>query len=150
MLVYFGYTSCPDSCPTTLMVMAGVLKELGPEAAKVQPVFITVDPERDTPKILGEYTQTFDRRIIGLTGSKAEIDAASQAYGVFYKRNAGPDADNYIVDHSTYIYLMNQQGKFVRAFGADASSNTIASALLKIIAQSGDGDSQKQMSQMQR
>ncbi len=146
MLVYFGYTSCPDSCPTTLMVMAAVLKELGPEADKLQTIFITIDPERDTPKILEEYTQSFDPRIIGLTGSQHEIDAVSRAYGAFsVRRSTGPDASNYLVEHSTYIYLMSPQGKFVRAFDADASSDTITSALRNMIAQSYEDGSEKQM-----
>ena len=83
MLVFFGYTSCPVTCPTTLSEIAVALDVLGPEAERVQPVFITVDPERDTPAVMGQYTGAIDRRIVGLTGSSEQIGAASEAYGAY-------------------------------------------------------------------
>ena len=84
LLVYFGYTFCPNSCPTTLLEVATALKKLGPHAPQVQPLFITVDPERDTPKVMQQYTASFDPRIVGLTGTQQQIAAAAQEYGVYY------------------------------------------------------------------
>jgi len=84
LLVYFGYTFCPNSCPTTLMEIAAALERLGPNAAKVQPIFITVDPRRDTPDVLAKYTQSFDPRIVGLTGTPAQIAAVAHEYGAYY------------------------------------------------------------------
>jgi len=130
MLVYFGYTSCPDSCPAALLVMAAALKKLGPEADKLQAIFITLDPQRDTPEVMGDYVQSFDSRIIGLTGTETEIDTAAQAYGAYYIRHSnGPDTRHDLVDHSTYIYLMSPRGMFVRAFDASASGDSIAAAV---------------------
>lgn len=136
LLVYFGYTSCPDSCPTTLLEIATALGKLGPDAAKVQPIFITIDPQRDTPEVLGEYTQSFDPRIVGLTGTPHEIDTVAQAYGAYFvRRQTGPGARDYLMDHSIYIYLMNPQGKFVRAFDTDWSGDRIAAAVREVMAQ---------------
>jgi len=127
-LVYFGYTACPDSCPLALMVIATALKKLGSDAGKLQAIFITLDPERDTTEVLREYTESFDPRIIGLTGSQSDIDAAAHAYGAYYVRHrGGPEAQHDLVDHSTYIYLMNPQGVFVRAFDASTSGDAVAS-----------------------
>jgi protein SCO1/2 len=130
MLVYFGYTSCPESCPLALLVMATALKKLGPEADMLQAIFITLDPQRDTRKVMGDYVQSFDPRIIGLTGTEPQIAAAARAYGAYYvRRSNGTDAQHYLLDHSTYIYLMSPQGQFVRAFDAEASVDTIAAAV---------------------
>ncbi len=118
MLVFFGYTFCPDTCPTTLSQIAVALDVLGPEAKRVQPIFITVDPERDTPAVLGRYTEAIDPRIIGLSGSPEQIAAVSQAYGAYSEMHrTGAGADDYVIDHSTYIYVMDPHGKFVRGSG---------------------------------
>src|ERR1700746_1973013 len=84
LLVYFGYTFCPSSCPTTLLEIAAALGKLGPDAAKVQPIFITIDPKRDTADVLAKYTQSFDPRIVGLTGTPAQIAAVAHEYGAYY------------------------------------------------------------------
>jgi protein SCO1/2 len=127
LLVYFGYTSCPDTCPTALLEIAGALKGLGTDADKLQPLFITVDPRRDTPAVMGNYTQSFDSRIIGLTGTPQQIAAVAQEYGVYYvPHKSGPDGENDIIDHSTYLYLMDPEGKFVRGFDADTPGDRIA------------------------
>jgi protein SCO1/2 len=139
LLVYFGYTSCPSSCPTTLLAVSMVLKELGPDAAQVRPLFITVDPERDTPKVMQQYIETFDPRIVGLTGTRQQIAAAAHEYGAYYVRHStGPGPDDYVMDHSTYLYLMDPRGKFVRAFDPDTSSDHITDALHALIAQGRD------------
>jgi protein SCO1 len=129
LLVYFGYTSCPDSCPTMLLDIAIALRELGPDAAKVQPLFITVDPQRDTPQVMQQYTQSFDPQILGLVGTPQQIAAAAQEYGVYYVRHGGSGINDYVIDHSTYLYVMDPEGKFVRAFQGDTSGERIADAL---------------------
>ena len=139
LLVFFGYTFCPDICPTTLYEIAGALEKLGPDAAKLQPIFITVDPERDTPEVLEQYTGALDRRIVGLTGSPQQIAAVARAYGAYSERHkTGAGAQDYVVDHSTYIYIMDRQGKFVRGLGFDTSSGGIADTLRNLMAQSND------------
>jgi protein SCO1 len=135
LLVYFGYTSCPNSCPTTLLEVSGALKKLGSDAAQVQPLFITVDPQRDTPAVMREYTQSFDPRILGLTGAPDQIAAAAKEYGAYYVRHrTGPGAGDYVMDHSTYIYVMDPRGKFVRAFESGTSGDRIADVLRELIA----------------
>jgi protein SCO1 len=128
LVIYFGYTFCPDVCPTTMMEIAGALKELGPRADAVQAIFITVDPQRDTPKVLNEYLKSFDPRLIGLTGTPAQIAAAAKAFHVFYERNDTDDG-SYLYDHSSFIYLLNPDGKFARAINSEGSSQAIAGAL---------------------
>jgi protein SCO1/2 len=136
LLVYFGYTLCPNTCPTTLNEIAIALKKLGPDAAKLQPLFITVDPQRDTREVLEQYTQSFDPRIVGLTGSPQQIDAVTQEYGAYAARHkTGPGPEEYVMDHSTYLYVMDPGGKFVRAFDADTSGDRIADALRELLAQ---------------
>jgi protein SCO1 len=140
LLVYFGYTSCPDSCPTALFEIATALSRLGPDAAKLQPIFITIDPHRDTPEVMGEYTQSFDPRIIGLTGTAQEIDAVSNAYGAYFvRRKIGPGAQDYVMDHSIYIYLMSPQDEFVRGFDTSWSGDRIAAAVREAMARFHEG-----------
>jgi protein SCO1 len=138
LLVYFGYTFCPNSCPTMLLEIATALKKLGPDAAEVQPLFITVDPRRDTPEVMQQYTQSFDLRIVGLTGTSEQISAAAQEYGAYYVRH-GTGADDYVMDHSTYLYVMDPQGQFVRAFDTDTPGERIARALRELMAQRHEG-----------
>jgi protein SCO1 len=136
LLVYFGYTFCPNTCPTTLLEIATALEMLGPDAAKVQSIFITVDPKRDTPDVLGKYTQSFDPRIVGLTGTPAQIAAVAHEYGAYYvAHKSGDGADDYLIDHSTYIYVMGPQGQFVQAFDADTPADRIADDLLHLVKQ---------------
>jgi protein SCO1 len=134
LLVYFGYTFCPNTCPTTLLEIATALEKLGPDAAKVQPIFITVDPKRDTPGVMAKYTQSFDPRIVGLTGTPAQIAAVAHEYGAYYvAHKSGDGADDYTMDHSTYLYVMDPQGKFVQAFDADTPADRIAGDLLRLM-----------------
>jgi protein SCO1/2 len=140
LLVYFGYTFCPDTCPTTLLEIATVLKTLGPAAANLQPIFITIDPQRDTREVMGKYTQSFDPRVIGLTGSPQQIDAVTKEYGVYFApRKTGAGAQDYVMDHSIYLYVMDPGGKFVQAFDTDWSAIRIAAKLRELIAQSRGG-----------
>ena len=116
LLVFFGYTFCPDICPTSLQEMALTLDALGGEAAMIQPLFITIDPQRDTPEVLAEYVAAFDPRIIGLTGTPEQIAAAAKAYRAYYARSdPASDGDTYLMDHSAFIYLMGPDGRFLKA-----------------------------------
>jgi protein SCO1 len=139
LLVYFGYTFCPSSCPTTLLAVSMALKKLGPDAAQVRPLFISVDPERDTPKVMQQYIESFDPRIVGLTGTPQQIAAAAHEYGAYYVRHSiGPGPNDYVVDHSTYLYVMDPRGRFVRAFDPDASGDQIADVLHTLVARWDD------------
>jgi len=115
VVLFFGFTHCPDVCPTTLADLSQVMKQLGPDAERVQVLFVTVDPERDTPEVLGKYVGAFDSRFLGLYGDAAATQRAAREFKVFYeKRKTG---DSYSVDHSGQTYVIDQQGKlrlFVR------------------------------------
>lgn len=137
LIVYFGYSFCPDTCPTALGEIADALAKLGADAARVQAIFITVDPARDTPPALGKYLQSFNSRIVGLTGTPQQIAAVAKEYGVYYvPRKRDADDKNYVVDHSSYIYAMDPQGKFVRGFDTDATGEQIAESLRKLMGSS--------------
>jgi protein SCO1/2 len=112
-LLFFGYTHCPDVCPTTLFEISEILKKVG-ESKKVAAVFVTVDPERDTPEVMKEYVSNFDKRILGLTGDRASVDAMLKAYRVYSKKVPGT-GDDYSMDHSAIVYLMDKQMRFVNA-----------------------------------
>ena len=114
-LVFFGYTHCPDFCPTALFDISAVFKELGQDK-KVAALFVTVDPERDTPDVLKSYLENFDSRIIGLTGDNQKIEAIAQAFRVYAKKVPGEKTGDYTVDHTGVVYLMDKRGKFVNAF----------------------------------
>jgi protein SCO1 len=113
MLVYFGYTHCPNICPMTLSAISRALDTLGPLGANVQPLYITIDPERDTPEQMGEYTRAFDPRILGLTGTPQAIALVAKEYRVFYEKVAGQTRDEYSMMHSSYIYVMDSNGRYV-------------------------------------
>lgn len=117
-LLTFGYTSCPDVCPTTLAEMATLLKELGDAAPRLQPLFVTVDPERDTPALLREYTALFDARILGLSGSPALIRGVADNFKVRYEKiqEAGAEPGRYTVDHSAGMILLGPDGRFLARF----------------------------------
>ena len=131
MLIYFGYTYCPDVCPMSLTNMVAALDQLPPEqAAKVVPILITIDPERDTVEQLASYAPLFDPRLVALTGSEDQVRAAAKAYRVYYhKAEAGADAKDYLVDHSTFVYLMGPDGRYITHFGLNASPEEMAEAI---------------------
>lgn len=129
MLVYFGYTFCPDVCPTELQAVAASLDQLGPLAEKVVPLFITIDPERDTPKAMGEYVKLFDDRIIGLTGTTAQVAAVAKAYRVYYAKAASKQVSDYLMDHSSFLYLMGPDGKLRMLIKPGTSGADIATAI---------------------
>jgi protein SCO1/2 len=113
MLVYFGFTSCPDVCPTDLQQIGLALNRLGKAATEVAPIFITLDPQRDTRQVLSVYAPAFHSQIIGLTGSEAAIEQAARAYHVYHAKVAVPGALGYTVDHSSFLYLMGRDGKYI-------------------------------------
>lgn len=115
LLIYFGFTRCADVCPTDLTEMSSVIEGLGPNGDVVQPLFVTLDPERDTVALLGDYVPSFHPRLVGLTGPTAEIDRAAAAYKVFHERRE-TDEGAYTVDHSAYIYLVDRAGAYVGHF----------------------------------
>ncbi len=128
MLVYFGFTYCPDVCPTSLTVIAQALDRLGADADKVVPVFVTVDPERDTPEQLKEYVRHFHPRLVGLTGTPEQVAAAAKAYRVYYAkaRVQGAPPDEYSMDHTSIAYLMGRDGKFLAHFSHGTEPDAIA------------------------
>ncbi len=133
LLIYFGYTFCPDVCPTELSTMAGALDALGPAAERVQPLFVTVDPERDTVAHLAEYVPLFHPRLIGLTGTPEQIRDVARAYRVYAAKSPGSAGDNYLMDHSGFVYLMGPDGKFVAVFPGAAGPEKMAGDIRKRI-----------------
>jgi cytochrome oxidase Cu insertion factor (SCO1/SenC/PrrC family) len=129
MLVYFGYTFCPDVCPTTLNEVAGALEKLGPRAAQIQPLFITVDPRRDTAKVVADYVAAFSPRILGLTGTPAQIAEVARVYRVYYSAQRAGASGDYSVDHSNVLYLMDRSGRFVAPIRADQTAEQMAAEI---------------------
>jgi len=127
MLVFFGFTHCPDICPAELQVMSAALDALGPKADSVVPIFITLDPERDTQAAMGAYVKNFGPRFVGLTGSSEQIAAAAKAYRVAYSKfQQDQTSSDYSIDHSALVYLMGKEGEYIThfAYGTPASQMT--------------------------
>lgn len=134
ILLFFGYAHCPDVCPTTLRDKADVLEILGDDAAAVAPLFVTVDPDRDTVGVLAEYVPFFDARILGLTGTEEQIQATVDAYNAYRGVPENPeDPSAYLVDHTAAIYLMDREGGFIRVFSYQTPSAEMAEAMRAII-----------------
>lgn len=128
-LMFFGFTFCPDICPTELQVIARALDALGPDAEAVEPLFVSVDPERDRPPQLAEYTDLFHPAIVGLTGTPEQVAATARSFRVYYAKVPGSDGRNYTMDHSTYTYLMGPDGKFLTVFPRGTQPGEIADAI---------------------
>ncbi len=127
LLVYFGYTFCPDVCPLELQTVSRALELLGHDAGQVQPLFITIDPERDTPQIMADYVAHFHPDLVGLSGSAAQIRDVAGAYRVFYqKAEDGSDRRDYLMDHSSYVFVMDREGQYLRHFSANTSAEEMA------------------------
>jgi protein SCO1/2 len=134
MLVYFGYTFCPDVCPTTLNEIADAMDKLGPDAARVQPIFITVDPKRDTPAVIKQYAASFSPKLLGLTGTAQQIASVAKEYHVYYaEHRTGPGPNDYSMDHSSILYLMSPDGQFLEPIPADDSAEKIAAIIQKAV-----------------
>ena len=133
MVVYFGYTYCPDICPADLMAITQALDALGPAAEAVQPVFITIDPERDT-KVLAEYVSAFHRSMIGLTGSAEQIRGVADAYKAFYVKIPDEKSGNYSIDHAGVIYLMGRNGEYLGFMPPQTNPDRLTEILRKYLA----------------
>ena len=130
MLIFFGYTYCPDFCPSELQVMSAAIDELGTEGEKIQPVFITIDPARDDPETLKIYVGNFHPRMVGLTGSEEDIAAVAKEYRVYYAKAKGfEDKPDYLMDHSTLVYLRGPDGRFVKHFTYGTDAKALAQGL---------------------
>ena len=135
MLIYFGYTYCPDFCPTTLAKLRQVREGLGDDAGRMQAIMISVDPGRDTPDLLGRYVAAFDPTFVGLTGTPDEIDAVGDTYGLFYEIHEGSAATGYLIDHSTRTYLIGPDGRALVAYPHDATVDAIVADLRWLLEQ---------------
>lgn len=136
VLVYFGYITCPDICPANLSTLAAALDKLGAAGRRVQPLFITVDPARDTPARLKAFTAKFHPRLIGMTGSESQIKAAARSYRVSRGKVPMPDpgdSGGYLILHSPTTYLMGPDGRFLTLFPHDTDANVMAKALAKYV-----------------
>jgi protein SCO1 len=130
-LVFFGYTHCPDTCPTDLFQISQALKALGSDKA-IKVLFVSVDPERDTPAVMKDYLASFDPRVIGLTGSPEATAAMEKSYRVYARKVSGKEGD-YSMDHTAIVYLMNKDGRFVNAFNIDQPPQAAAQELAKYL-----------------
>jgi protein SCO1/2 len=126
VVMFFGYTQCPDVCPTTMVEMATVMKELGPQADKVQVLFVTLDPERDTRELLAQYVPAFDQRFLGLYGDSAATARIAKEFKVFYSKVPGSTPGSYSIDHTAGSYIFDQQGRLRLFVRHGAGSGTIA------------------------
>lgn len=134
MLLYFGYTFCPDVCPTSLSTIAAALDKLSADQrSKVRPVFISVDPERDSPAFLKDYMAAFGPEFIGLTGSQEQIKKVATAWGVYYRKVEEEGASDYLMDHTSYTYLMDQNGDFVTVFKHGIAPEQMAESLAFVL-----------------
>ena len=137
LLIFFGYTFCPDACPTALTNISAALEKLGPDASNLQPLFVTVDPQRDTPAVMAEYLKSFDPHIAGLSGNQAQIDNVVKEYRVYVAaQKSETDDPNYLVSHSAYIYLVDPQGRFVNVIQGSEGGEEIAAWVRKQMAHS--------------
>lgn len=132
MLVSFGYTFCPDICPAELQLMTNAMDLLGVKAEKVTPIFVTIDPQRDTVPQIASYVENFHPRMVGLTGTPEEVKAVAGAYRVYYARADGAStASGYLMDHSTFLYLMDPQGLYVTHFSYGITREKLAEGIAK-------------------
>ncbi len=131
-LIFFGFTHCPDICPTSLFEMSEILAALGPDAPKVQAMFVTVDPERDTPEVMKAYLSSFNPQVRGLSGTPEQIDAIKRAYRV-YSRKVPLDGGDYTMDHTAVIYLMDKSGAFLAPFNAKRAPAEAAADLRRYL-----------------
>ena len=131
-IVYFGYTFCPDVCPSGLTVISEALDQLGPVADKVKPLFITIDPERDTVAVMADYHAHFHPRFSNLTGTPEQIAAVAKAYRIYYQKAVGEDASDYLMDHSALAYLMAPGGGYLAHFNHEATPEQIAEAIRNV------------------
>jgi protein SCO1/2 len=131
-LVFFGFTHCPDVCPTTLFEVSEIMRALGPDAERTRALFVTVDPERDTPAVMKDYLSSFDPHLVGLTGYPAAVSAVAKAYRVYFKK-VPLDQGGYTMDHTAIVYLMDKDGRFVSPFSLKRSTDAAAADLRRYL-----------------
>jgi protein SCO1 len=131
-LVFFGFTHCPDACPTTLLELSDMLDKLGSDASKVRVLFITLDPERDNPASLKDYLSAFNSRVVGLTGDLSTVTTVARAYHVYFKK-VPLEGSDYTMDHTAVVYLMNKDGRFVTPFSLRRSAQEAADDLRRFL-----------------
>ena len=137
VVLFFGYTHCPDICPTTLVDMAGVMKTLGKDAGRVQVLFVTVDPERDTPEVLAKYVPAFDAGFLGLSGDAAATQRAAKEFKIFYEKRPGGAPGAYTVDHSGQSYVLDAQGRLRLFVRHDRVASDLADDLRTLLKAAG-------------
>lgn len=133
VVLFFGYTYCPDVCPATLVKIARVRKGLGQQGRKLQPVYVTVDPERDTPQRLKSYLENFDAGAVGLTGTSAEVAVATKMYRVRFEREDSRSASEYAVSHTAYVYLLDRRGKLRYVMPPDVDDKLLAEGARRLL-----------------
>jgi len=133
MLIFFGFTYCPDICPLTLEIIGAAMDELGPLSERVQPVFVSVDPERDTPEILADYLSYFGDNIVGLTGTPDQVSQMLSTYRVYAAKTGDITSQDYLMDHSTIVYLMGPDGRFMTHFSQITSPQDLAERIRGIL-----------------
>ncbi len=135
VVLYFGYTFCPDACPTAMSALGRAMRRMGDKADQVQVFMVTVDPERDTAEVLGQYVTHFDPRFIGLVGTPKEIAAAASVFNIFYQKSATTSASSYLVDHTTSITVVDREGRIRLSFPLETAAEDIASDLSHLLQQ---------------
>lgn len=133
MLIYFGFTYCPDVCPTTLIKVSDIIDRLKEDSKEINSIFITVDPERDTPEILSDYVSAFHQDIIGLTGTKGEIEKVTEDWGVYYQKEILDGEEDYTMNHLDIIFLANANGEFIDYFPPKIQSVLIVEKIRNIL-----------------
>jgi cytochrome oxidase Cu insertion factor (SCO1/SenC/PrrC family) len=135
MIMFFGFTFCPDICPTELQVMAQAIDQLGEAGKSIQPVFVSIDPARDTPSVVKAYVANFGPQFVGLTGTPEQVDHIASTYRVFYQKQENKaDPQAYLMDHSSIIYIMGADGKFLKHFAYTTDATSLAEGLRKVLA----------------
>jgi protein SCO1/2 len=134
LLITFGYRFCPDICPTNLGTVASTLDRLGPDSARIQPLFITIDPERDTVEKLREYVALFDPRLIGLTGTPVQIADTARTFRVYYRKVEGATPETYGMDHTAFFFVADDHGAVIKVFSHDISAEKLADGLRTLLA----------------
>jgi protein SCO1/2 len=132
-LLYFGYMLCPDACPTALSDIGAAIEALGALGARVQPVFVTLDPKRDIPKVRGEYARSFNPRFLALGGTEDEVRRVALAYKVFYEKVPQPGSDHYLIDHTSFTYVLDSNGQYVGYFPPGTSASRLAEQLRRLL-----------------
>jgi protein SCO1/2 len=137
LLIAFGYTNCPDVCPTTLMTMASALNAMGPDAKAIRPIFISVDPARDTPARLKEYVESFGDNFVGLTGPEAYVASVARKFRISIAKTPSPSG-GYSVDHTAGLFLVGPDGAFIKRFGYDMPARDLAASLSELVKRTTD------------